>query len=368
MSVPNPYNERLNALRKKMSEAGLSALLVMRPENRRYLSGYAAHDPQLDESSGCLFITRNHQYLLTDFRYQIQAASEAKGYDIVIYSSGPVDDLAGLCQKHKVPRIGFEDDIMTVQLHRMLKGKLVNAHLVPAPPLAESLRLRKDTTEIRTMTKALRITEAAFAETAAFLKPGKTEKELARFFYDAVLRHGGEGLAFETIAASGPNAALPHAEPTNRKVKTGETVIFDCGAKYKGYCADMTRTIILGAPKPWIKEIYRTVRQAQLLALKNIRPGMRTDDADALARNHIEQAGYGPQFGHSLGHGVGLATHEAPRLSRLRPVELEPGMVVTVEPGIYLEGKGGVRLENMVLITDSGARVLNQDKTFYDWT
>ena len=217
------------------------------------------------------------------------------------------------------------------------------------------------------MTKALRITEAAFAETAAFIKPGKTEIELSRFFYDAVLRHGGEGLAFDTIAASGPNAALPHAEPTNRRIKTGETVIIDCGAKYKGYSADMTRTIILGKPKPWIKEIYSTVRQAQLLALKGLRPGMRTDAADALARDYIEKSGYGPKFGHSLGHGVGLATHEAPRLSRLRPTELEPGMVVTVEPGIYLEGRGGVRLENMALITPKGVRVLNRDQTFYPW-
>jgi Xaa-Pro aminopeptidase len=350
-----------------MIKAGLSALLVMRPENRRYLSGYAAHDPQLDESSGCLFITKTTQYLLTDFRYQIQATSEAKGYDIVIYTSGPADELFKLCRMNRVGTIGFEEDILTVQQHRILKNKLDTRRLVPSPPLVEFLRQRKDPSEIRTMTKALRITEAAFAETAAFIKPGKTEIELARFFYDAVLRHGGEGLAFDTIAASGPNAALPHAEPTNRRIRTGETIIFDCGAKYKGYSADMTRTIILGKPKPWVKEIYRIVREAQLLALKGMRPGMRTDDADALARDHIEKAGYGPQFGHSLGHGVGLATHEGPRLSRLRPVELEPGMVVTVEPGIYLEGRGGVRLENMALVTPKGVRSLNREKTFYNW-
>ncbi|MEW5723001.1 MAG: M24 family metallopeptidase [Thermodesulfobacteriota bacterium] len=218
------------------------------------------------------------------------------------------------------------------------------------------------------MTRALRITEAALAETVAALRPGLTEIEAARFLEEAMRRRGAEGPAFETTMASGPNAALPHATPGSRKIREGETVIIDCGAKVNGYRADMTRTVVLGRPQPWVREIYELVRRAQLAAIKAIGPGVMSDAVDTAARDPIIQAGYGPNFGHALGHGVGLATHEAPSLSQSRPSLLEVGMIVTVEPGIYLEGRGGVRLEEMVLVTRTGAKVLNRDQTFYHWS
>ena len=368
MKVPEPYEARLKALRKKLTAQKLGALLVFRPENRRYLSGFEAEDTQIDESSGCLLITARRQYLLTDFRYETEARRQAVGFDVRLYQGGAARTAAELVRRARAELVGFEEDIVTVQAHQQLEEALDDRTAVPAAGLVEELRVIKDKREIRLMTKALRITEEALARTWAWLEPGRNEIETARFLEEAMLDLGAEGTAFESIVASGPNAALPHAVPGLRRIKEGEPVIFDCGARYKGYRADMTRTIFLGKPKPFFKTIYSLVRRAQTAAIKGIKPGMMTDAADALARDVIDAGGYGPQFGHSLGHGVGLATHEKPSLSRLRATRLEPGMVVTIEPGVYLEGRGGVRLEEMALITERGVKILNRDQTFYDWS
>lgn len=367
MTVPEPYSKRLEKIRANMQAAGYGALLVFRPENRRYLSGYEAFDTQLDESSGCLFITRNKQILLTDFRYQLQAEKEAVGFDVEIYNNGSAGAIGSLANKFKVGKIGFEDDFMTVMAHRHIQNEIGSVKLEPSSGMTEELRLVKDDNEIKMMTKALRITEKALSETSDFIEAGKTEIEIARFLEERMMLSGAEGLAFETIVASGPNGALPHAVPTKRKIKEGDAVTIDCGAQFKGYKADMTRTFVLGEPRPWLKKIYGVVRQAQVEAIKAIKPGMKTDEADEVARRFIENAGYGEFFGHGLGHGVGLATHEAPSLSKRKSSVLKPGMVVTVEPGIYLPRKGGVRLEEMVLITEGGCRVLNKDRSFYRW-
>ncbi|MFH1092154.1 MAG: Xaa-Pro peptidase family protein [Pseudomonadota bacterium] len=367
MNVPDPYAARLAKLRRGMKKAGLAALLVSRPENRRYLSGFTAADSQLDESSGFLLITRGRQILLTDFRYLYQGRKEAPGYEIIIYLQGSAKTAAGLMKRWRIKRLGFEEDYLTCKVHRLLKEEVGDGALEPAQ-LVEKLRVIKDQAEVKNITRAVKLTEAALAQTFKFLKPGLTEKEAARYLEGAMISLGAEGPAFETIVASGPNAALPHAVPTGRKIRAGETIIFDCGAKFSGYGADMTRTVVLGQPPRWIKKIYQTVRRAQLEAVRAIKPGVKASDIDDLARKIISQAGYGDHFGHALGHGVGLATHEAPSLSKTSPAVLEPGMIVTVEPGIYLEGRGGVRLEQMVLVTDKEARVLNRDQTFYDWS
>ena len=367
MATKERYGERLRRLRREMARTGLSALLISRPENRRYMSGFAAADEQLDESTGRLLITKHRAYLLTDSRYEIQARREAAEYEVLIYRVSPIQTLASLARRHRVARLGFEADHLTVAFHKEMRRVMKGVRLAPAAGLVERLRQTKDASEVRLMARALRITEEALAKTYDFLGPGRSEIEVARFLEEAMVNLGAEGPAFRTIVASGPNAAMPHAVPTDRRVKESETVIIDCGAMIRGYRADITRTIILGRPRPWMMEVYRTVRRAQLRALEGIRPGLPTDQADALAREVIEAAGYGPHFGHALGHGVGLATHEAPGVSRMRPVALEPGMVVTVEPGIYLPGRGGVRLEEMVLITENGLRLLNRDRTFYDF-
>lgn len=367
MATKERYGERLRRLRGEMVRTGLSALLISRPENRRYMSGFEAADEQLDESSGRLFITLRRAYLLTDSRYEIQARREATAYEVEIYRVSPIQTLAALARRHRVTRMGFEEDHLTVAFHKEMRRVLKGVGLASAAGLVERLRQIKDASEVRLMERALRITEEALAKTFDFLVPGRSELEVARFLEEAMTGLGADGVAFKTIVASGPNAAMPHAVPTNRRIKASETVIFDCGAMVQGYRADITRTIILGRPRPWMKAVYRTVRQAQLKALEGIRPGLHTDQADALAREIIEEAGYGPQFGHALGHGVGLAIHEAPAVSRMRPVALEPGMVITVEPGVYVEGRGGVRLEEMVLLTEDGLRLLNRDRTFYDF-
>ena len=366
-TLPAPYAARLKTLRGQLQDSTIDAMLVTRPENRRYLSGYSARDGQIDETSGFLLITKESQYLFTDFRYMIQARKEAKGFEVVIYGSGPIATLAETVSKAGVGRLGFEEDFLTYRFYRQLNEKTKGANLVPSSGVVEQQRRTKDQAEVRRITNALRITEASLRETLVWLRPGVTEREAALYLDAKMREHGGFGPAFDTIMASGPNGALPHAEPGNRKIREGETIVIDCGTELDGYRSDMTRTIVLGQPKAWIKEIYTLVRQAQLAGIAAIKPGVMSGDVDQAARSVIEEGGFGPHFGHALGHGVGLATHEAPSLSNARSVKLEPGMVVTVEPGIYLEGKGGVRLEEMVLVTEKGARVLNKDDTFYQW-
>jgi Xaa-Pro aminopeptidase len=366
MILPELHTERLMALRRSMSEKNIPALLIKRPENRHYLSGFSATDPQLDESSGCLLITQDQALLLTDFRYQIQAEREAPGYELVIYSNGMPKSVGELSKKFQLNRIGFEEDHLTVGTHELLKSE-TQATWLPLNGLVESFRMLKDTVETELMTRALRITEEAFSRLTVFIQPGMTEIELKRFLEDTMIELGADGPAFETIAASGPNAALPHAVPERRHIREHETIVIDFGAKFKGYCSDMTRTLVLGQPPDWIKEIYALVRKAQRYAIEHIKAGMKTDEADSLARQIIEDGGFGPHFGHSLGHGLGLATHEKPSLSRFRSMVLEPGMIVTIEPGIYIKDLGGVRLEEMIQITRDGCMLLNKDETFYAW-
>jgi Xaa-Pro aminopeptidase len=205
-------------------------------------------------------------------------------------------------------------------------------------------------------------------EVISALEPGRTEREVAWEIEGLVREARAEGLAFPPIIASGPNSALPHAVYTDRKIRAREPIIMDVGIKMDGYCSDMTRTIFLETPGPKFRRIYRTVREAQLSALQEIRPGIESTHPDSIARRIIKDAGFGDYFGHALGHGVGLATHERPRLGPEKPIKLEKGMVVTIEPGIYLPGKGGVRLEEMVVIARDGARILTKDRHYYDFS
>ena len=367
MTIPDLYLSRLAALREEMRKRDLPAMFVSRPENRMYLSGYTAHDSQLDESSGYLLITPRHQFLLTDFRYKIQAQQEAPGFEVYIYSAHFTKTLVGLANRFRFKRMGFEEDVLSVKSYRLIENEL-KVELVPAAGFVENQRVSKDKNELRLIRRALGVTESALEKTFARLKAGQTEIEVARFLENTMLELGADEPAFPSIVASGPNAALPHATPSRRKIKEGETIIFDCGAKVRGYASDISRTIVLGRPQSWIMDIYQVVRRAQLRAIEALTPGLRSDQADGLARDVIEEAGYGKHFGHGLGHGVGLATHEGPYLSRNQRTALEPGMVFTIEPGIYLEGRGGVRLEEMAVITPEGKQVLNKDRTFYEWT
>lgn len=369
--VKSLFQERLERFRSLMDQEGLDLFLVAVPENRHYLSGYRAEDLLLTESSGYLLISKSRQFLLTDFRYEESARAEAPDFECLIYTVGLGQVLPDLFSTLAAARVGFEKDFLTYrrfqEITEALQAARPSAELTPSEDLVQRLRAIKDEEEIVRIKASLALTERVLESVWSGLMPGKRERQVAWEIERSIREGGGEAVSFPPIVAGGPNAALPHAEPTDRKIGQGESVILDMGSKLGGYCSDMTRTWVAGVPSPKIREIYRIVREAQLAAQEAIRAGKESVEVDGVARGIITDAGYGDQFGHGLGHGVGLAVHEKPGLRRHGPTPLEENMVVTVEPGIYLPGVGGVRLENMVRITKNGCEVLNRCHLFYDW-
>jgi Xaa-Pro aminopeptidase len=361
----NPLQKVQNSLRRKK----IDSLLVTQPENRRYLSGYTGGDMSIAESAGMLLIpARGTPKLITDSRYFLQAEAEAAGFDLVLCRTTFLSSLQKILSQQNLHSMAFESHYLLhasyLQFQKM--GQKLQVKIVPTLGLVEKMRLQKTNQEIRSIQKAVLLNEEVFQEIFATLKPGLTERQVARQIEATMKEKGADGAAFETIVASGPNGALPHAVPTDREIRKGETLIIDMGLKLDGYCSDMTRTVVLGKPDKRTVKIFRLVRKAQLAAQKKIKAGVTARQADMAARQIIEQAGYGTNFGHSLGHGVGLAVHEAPSLNKRKRNKLRPGMVVTVEPGIYIPGWGGVRLENMVVVNNSNCTLLNKDTTFLD--
>jgi Xaa-Pro aminopeptidase len=359
---------RLEAVREHLGREGLDALLVSGPENRRYLSEFTAEDPDW----GLLLITREAALLLTDFRYQIWAQQEAGGFEVLIYTTSLADTLAELLRKHGVAHLGFESSYVSFRQYQRLTKAAAEANLEvewrPVESVVESLREVKTPEELARMRRALELTEMVLQQVAAELFPGMTERAVAWEIEKRLREGGAEGLAFPSIVAAGPNSARPHHQPGDYPLRKGEPIIIDMGAKVDGYCADLTRTFILGEADEQFRKIYSLVRRAQARAEGELRAGMQSLAGDALARELIAGAGYGEAFGHSLGHGVGLAVHEAPSLSQVqeRSTVLKAGSVVTVEPGIYLTGWGGVRLEDMAVLHPDRADVLNTIG-FYEW-
>jgi Xaa-Pro aminopeptidase len=362
---------RLKRLRASLSEKNLDTFMVLVAENRHYLSGYTAEDTQFDESAGALFITNSSLILATDSRFTLQAGKEAPLYETVIYKEGLHKQLPDILATLKTERLGYESIRMSCKQYEQILQQIESANLkvklVPTEDIVENLRVVKEEGEIEALKDALAIAEAVFRDLTATIEPGMTEREVAWLMEKGMRESGAEALSFPTIVASGPNSALPHAIPGDRKFQNGEPVLFDWGAKLKGYCSDISRTLVLGKPDDTFKKVYQTVREAQAKATDAIRAGESSKTVDAIARNHIDAMGFKGKFGHGLGHGAGLAVHEAPRLSPLKDAPLEPGMVCTVEPGIYLPSWGGIRLENMVVVRKDGAEVLNRlDITDYN--
>ena len=370
METPR-YRDRITSLRERLRREGVDCVWIVQPENRRYLSGFRAPDLQLTESSGSLLINEHESLLLTDSRYTEEASREAVGFTVKMVRNGIVKGLAGLLPDLETKRLGFEKDYVTWGMYHELEKALGElsppVELVPLDGIVEEMREVKDADERKALQASADLLSAVMGKIIDDLEPGLTERAVARKVEELAREGGAEELAFPSIVASGPNSALPHAVPTDRKVGRGEPVILDLGVKLNGYCSDMTRTVFLGNPSHSLKKIYRTVREAQAAAIREIRPGLETTFVDAVARDFIKEAGFGDYFGHGLGHGVGLATHEGPRLGPRKPTVLKEGMVVTVEPGIYLPGEGGVRLEEMVILTAQGAKVMTSDPHFYDW-
>lgn len=365
----SPTKLRLTAFRERLGQQEVDALLVSGAENRRYLSAFTAGDPE----AGMLLVTRERAWLLTDFRYQEWATKEAPEFEIVVFQESLSTSLMELLRKSQVRRLGFEGAYLPFRQYQRLAQAAVEADLEvefqPLEDLVEGLRQVKAQEELAAMRQALNLTETVLRQVAAELTPGLTELQVAWEIEKRLRESGAQSVAFPPIVAAGPNSAQPHHQPGDYPLKSGEPIIIDLGARVAGYCADLTRTYFLGPPDDQFQRIYRLVRQAQERAERGLKAGMDSLAADALAREVIAEAGYGEAFGHSLGHGVGLAVHEAPSLSPIkeRNTVLQAGSVVTVEPGIYLTGWGGVRLENMVLLRDDGAEVLNRYLDFYDW-
>jgi len=350
---------RLRKLRASIAEKGLDALLISQPENLLYLSGFTG-------SSGWLLISEQNAILATDFRYVEQAKKESPDFEIIQTKREFRDWLPHVVSDLGWHKLGFEANFISYEVYHKLseaiKPKPANLELVPTTGIVEQLRSIKEPEELGFITKAVELADAVFEQAKAIIRPGITEKEAAWEIEKFLRQEGSEGMPFEIIVASGPNSALPHARPTEKIICSGEPVLIDMGARISGYCSDFSRTLFLGKADKTLQEIYNIVLKAQTTAIEKVESGMEASQADQLARSVIAQAGYGDAFGHGLGHGVGLAVHEFPTVGPGSSDSLADGMVFTIEPGIYLAGQGGVRIEDMVVLENSKARVLSKSK------
>ncbi|MFC1917628.1 M24 family metallopeptidase [Chloroflexota bacterium] len=350
-------SKRLQKLRRQLAEREIDSILISQPKNRYYLSGF-------DGSSGFLFISAEDTVLATDFRYIDQAKAQAPDFKVFQIINGIDKWLPELTGEIKGDKLGFEADHISVATLRQMSDALKKLQsapkLIPTEGLVESLRAVKEPEEIALITRAASLTDKAFAYITGIIKPGSTEREIAWEMEKYLRENGSQGLPFDIIVASGPNAALPHAKPSDKTIQNGEPVVLDFGARIGGYSSDLTRTIFLGKPDDTFRKIYDTVLGAQLAAMAIIKEGMTGDETDKLARTVINEAGYGEAFGHALGHGIGLATHEAPRLGPNSSDIITDGMVFSIEPGIYLPGWGGVRIEDLVLMQDGILKTISQ--------
>jgi Xaa-Pro aminopeptidase len=348
-------NNRVLKLRHLFAPNKIDALLVTQAENRRYLSGFHG-------TAGYLFITGEKTVLATDFRYTEQAAVEAPCFDILRIGGDLSAWFPGMVSGAGIKRIGFESADVSCAAYRQLlsalKKKGVAAKLVPLNGLVETVRAVKEPGEIGLIQQASVITDAAFDQVSDGLQAGMTENQVAWEMEKAMRERGSQALPFEIIVASGPEASLPHHKPTGRALRENEPMVIDMGAKVGGYASDLSRSVYAGRPDLQFKKVYHIVLEAQEKAIAEIRAGMTGHEADALARDVIAGAKLADAFGHSLGHGVGLAEHEAPRLGPGSKDVLSEGMVFTVEPGIYLPGWGGVRIEDTVVMEKGRVRLL----------
>ncbi|MCI0440361.1 MAG: aminopeptidase P family protein [Chloroflexi bacterium] len=351
-------NNRIQKLRQKLQEKELDAILISSGENRRYMSGFTG-------SAGYLLISQKGAVLATDFRYTEQAGNQAPDYTVQRITGG-LGWFPKLASEMSVRRIGFESEEMTVATHSAFLKAIAEAEnggkaeLVAASGIVEDLRQYKDAEEMRLLTRAVEIADQALDTVAPTIRPGMTEAQVAWELEKAMRELGAEAMAFDIIVGAGPNGAMAHHRADGTVIQSGQPIVIDMGAKYQGYCSDLTRTIFVGKPDKKFREIYGIVLQAQLAAEERVRAGMTGEEVDAIARDIIKEAGHGDDFGHSLGHGVGLAVHERPGVSPRAKEPLEDGMAFTIEPGIYLTGWGGVRIEDIVVLENGRARVISK--------
>lgn len=337
---------KLTKLRQALQQSSLDALLVTSEFNRRYITGFTG-------TAGVALVTKEDAVFITDFRYTSQANDQVEGFRVVQHSGSLIKEVATQVEKLGVKTLGFEQDAMTFAEYEQYKEN-VSSQFVPTSGIIEKIRLIKTPQEITIIKAACAIADDAFTHILNFIEPGKTELEVANELEFFMRKQGATSSSFDTIVASGLRSALPHGVATNKVIEKGDFVTLDYGALYNGYISDMTRTIAVGEPSEKLVDMYNAVLASQLLALEKVGPNMIGKEADAIARDYLTAQGYGEAFGHSLGHGIGLEVHEAPSLSVRGETVLEPNMTVTLEPGVYLPGIGGVRIEDDILITATG--------------
>ena len=349
------YASRLNRLRALFDANAVDSVVVSSRENVRYLLGFAG-------SSGWVFITHDDAVLMTDSRYIEHARATIPVGHVQLSTDGLPDTAADLITDSRCKACGFEADNLTHsmagKLQDKVKGRKARCALLPVDRMVDRLRMTKDNTELGLIKQAAQLADGALEHVRSVLHPGMTELHAAWEVEKWLREHGSEPIPFNIIAASGPNSALPHAEPGKRTLEAGDPIVFDLGARLGGYCSDLSRTVFVGEPDAALRRIYDIVLTAQRAALTGVRSGMTAVQTDALARDIISSAGYGEYFGHGLGHGVGLAIHESPTVSPRSIETLEETMVFTIEPGIYVPGVGGVRIEDTVVLRDGAAIAL----------
>lgn len=349
--------DRLSKLITLLPIKQVDAILVSQPKNRCYLSGF-------DGSDGYLLITPKHSIVATDFRYVEQVKRQAPDFTLFEIKGRMSEWLPNLLDGLNIRRLGFESAAVTFAQYTLLSGIIAKitppVELVPLENVVESLRSIKEPEEIALIQQAAEIGDNAFEYVARRMRPGMTEKEVAWMLEKHMRENGSKSVPFEVIVGAGPNGALPHAQPSDRPIAAHEPIVIDMGADFGGYSSDLTRTICLGIPDKMFNKIYAIVLKSQEAAINGIQAGMSGIQADALSRDIIKAEGYAEMFGHGLGHGVGLATHDpAPRLSYLSDDVLANGMVFSIEPGIYLPGWGGVRIEDLALLENSKVTLLS---------
>jgi Xaa-Pro aminopeptidase len=352
---------RIKRLQNSLENENIDVLLVSHLPNVRYLSGYSG-------TNGLVLISASGSVFLTDFRYKDQARQQVKHLRVVIAERELVQTLPTLSLlKGKRLKLGFESQRVTCAAYEDLKALLPNCLLVPTENLVESFSVKKDKGEIEKIREAVRITDLVFSEILDFIRPKVKEQDVAAEIEYRFKRHGSSIPFYETIVASGKRSALPHGVASGKRIQKGDLVTLDMGATYDGYTADLTRTVVVGKANKKQKKVYNIVLKSQKQALSRIRPKMRACDLDKVSRGVIKRAGYGKYFGHGLGHGIGLVIHDNPAINPRNQQPLEAGMVVTIEPGIYIPGWGGVRIEDDVLITKRGREILTKaDKSLIE--
>lgn len=345
--------EKTRALKEKLNSEGLDAYLISKPANRRYLSGFKG-------TSGLLIITREEDIFLTDFRYVEQARIQARGFNVIKHEVPLTSTLKSVFSERGIKFVGVEKDYLTLAVYDDFQKSIAGVEFVPVVCPCDYQRRIKTHQEIQLLKTAIEIADKAFLHIIDFIHVGQTEREAAFELEFFMKRLGSERNAFETIVASGDRSALPHGIASSKLINRGDFVTLDYGAVFEGYHSDMTRTVVMNSADTRQNEIYNLVLRAQQEVIKGVQPGMKANEVDSIARRIIAKAGYGDNFGHGLGHGVGLEIHEGPRLAPADETILEPGMVVSVEPGIYIPGWGGVRIEDLILITPAGCEVLTK--------